>query len=91
LFVIVTGLVAVSWLMGADLDSEYRRTAWLSISDLIGAEPRGRRLSPCGVAQTVLPGSLEAAIPCAVWNIGSFYIIPALALLYAVKASLSRG
>jgi len=91
LFLIFTCLAAFLWLIGADFDSEYRRTALFSTADLMGAEARGTRLSACGFARIVLPEAIDRAIPCTWWNLGSFYVIPAIALFYTLKASVSRG
>ena len=90
LFLIFTGLVAFFWLIGADFDSEHRRAAWFSMSNLIGEESRGTRLSACGIARALLPEAIHGAIPCVWWNVGSFFIVPVIALVYAIKASLSR-
>jgi hypothetical protein len=91
LFLIFTAFTAFFWLLGADFNSEHRRAALFSTADLIGAESRGTRLSACGIARAFLPDTIDRAISCVWWNLGSFYIIPAIALVYAVKASLSRG
>lgn len=90
LFVMFTVLAGFFWLLGADLDSEYRHRVRLSTNDLLGAETRGRRLSVCGFARVLLPESMEQAIPCIWWNLGAFYIMPAIALFYAVKETLTR-
>ncbi|MGE0117439.1 MAG: hypothetical protein AB7S71_04515 [Dongiaceae bacterium] len=90
LFLIFTGLAAFLWLTGANFDSEYRRAALFSIPDPSGGEARGTRLSACGIARTFLPESIDRAIPCVWWNLGAFFVIPAIAFVYAVKTSLSR-
>jgi len=33
---------------------------------------------------------MQQAIPCIWWNLGAFYIMPAIALFYAVKETLTR-
>jgi hypothetical protein len=87
LFLIFTGLTVFLWLIGADFDSEYRRAALFSTAELMGAEARGTRLSACGIARAFLPEPIDRAIPCVWWNLGSFYIVPAIALVYAVKTA----
>jgi hypothetical protein len=90
LFAGFTAWIVLLLMIGVNLGSEYRRVPWLSISRLLGQEPRGTRLSACGVARVLLPESAEQAIPCLWWNLGSFYLIPMIALGFAVKASISR-
>ena len=91
LFLLVTGLIVLLLLLGADFDSEYLRRALVSIpGSFTGGEQRGTRLSACGLARTLLPGGIGDSVSCLWWNLGSFYIMPFVALFFAIKMSLSR-
>ena len=75
LVLIWTTLAGVVWVVGYDFTAE-----------------RGyRKLKVCGFARFILPGGLGQAIGCVWWNLAPFYIIPAVALVYAVRKSLTRS
>jgi len=74
LFLLWSAIAAVVWLFGFDFTTEATH----------------RQMKACGFARWVLPGGLGEAVGCVAWNLLPFYLIPGVALIYALRKTLGR-
>ena len=70
--------------------SAFAALFWLLGFDFM-AEKGYRKLKVCGFARFVLPDGVGQAISCLWWNLAPFYIMPAVALLLAMKKTFTRS